>query len=402
MATNAIEDDDPIVATYRVFIKPPLPPNRKLLVFQYVNKTSQDPAHIRAPRITELRIKPDTGMYEVDVPVDTSESYDRGKGMAWGQALQKSLEQKKGGSLGLAGGFGIGGSTTRTGGRRAANDEDAQPLSWAEAIRQDKVLRTQTLGGGRSAEEENTRHMVGVFQGKNIHLTPVSTLVHLRPIQHHLDAATEQERLARPVPGGAPPPGAAGKEGGRAIHMTLKAAMDDDGVATETMADRLNAVQKEPWKKMEWVHDESEAAWMAYSECLLLHPPNAAGAEGMKGKEVAAEETRDDDLVEKVVKLQTDWGEDELLRAVSGIQKGDKKPGEEAVSQPGASALAKRLPQKGKGKEVAIKTEPQTGEPKRRPGRPPKAATTAATTAATRGTRARAGGTATDAMEVDG
>lgn len=161
----ASDENDPVIASYSVFIKPPLPENRKLVVLQYVNKTAQDPAQIRVPRISELRVKPKTGMYEVDIPIDTTEAYDRTKGIAWGTALQKSMEAKKGGSLGLAGGFNIVATSTSARGRRGAGADDEIPLTWAEATRQDKVLRTQTFGGGRSAEEANTRHMIGVFQG---------------------------------------------------------------------------------------------------------------------------------------------------------------------------------------------------------------------------------------------
>jgi DNA-directed RNA polymerase-3 subunit RPC5 len=181
------DDDDPIVARYSVFLKPPLPEHRKLVVFQFVTKTAQDPTQLRVPRITELRVKPDSGMYEVDVPIDTSEAYDRAKGMAWGAALQKSMEAKgKDGSLGLAGGFNIvatPGTGAAGGGRRraaaaAAEDEDGAPLTWAEATRQGKVLRTQTFGGVRSAQEKHTRHMIGVFQGSTsyLHLFPFPKL----------------------------------------------------------------------------------------------------------------------------------------------------------------------------------------------------------------------------------
>ncbi|KAK4100791.1 hypothetical protein N658DRAFT_472263 [Parathielavia hyrcaniae] len=346
------DDDDPVVASYSVFIKPPLPEHRNLVVLQYVTRTAQDASQVRIPRIAELRVKPSTGMYEVDVPMDTGEGYDRSKGMAWGAALQKSMEAKKNGSLGLAGGFNIVATpTTGRGGRRAANDDEA-PLHWGEALRQDKVLRTQTFGGSRSAEEKNTRHMIGVFQGKNLHLTPVSSAVHLRPVPHHLDAATEQDRLSRGSAAGGGGGGgngadksaaAAAASAARAIHMSIKSAMDaDGGVETETMADRLRGVQTETWQRMDWVHDEAEMAWEAYNECLLLragsgsNSNNASGereeeGEGKgtgKGKGKAAEGSgaaaADDsgaaDLVEKVAQLKTDWGEQELLRAINGVQ----------------------------------------------------------------------------------
>ncbi|KAJ4285925.1 hypothetical protein N0V88_008217, partial [Collariella sp. IMI 366227] len=275
------------------------------------DKTAQDPGQIRVPRIAELRMKAATGMYEVDVPLDTAEAYDRGKGIAWGTALQKSMEAKRG--------------------------------------------------------------------------------------------AWEQDRLSR-APANAPvdnkPTG--GGPAGRAIHMTIKSAMDSDGgVATETMADRLRNVQTETWQRMEWVHDEAEMAWEAYNECLLLRSSSGnknaqqeggeAGAEAEeegKGKEVTGVEGApaavvDDsgaaNLVEKVSRLRTDWGELELLSAVSGVE----------VAEEGEQADAKG---KGKGKEVAVKSEEQAA----RGGRGGGAASAAAHRRA-----ARKGASKANAMEID-
>jgi DNA-directed RNA polymerase III subunit RPC5 len=165
MAPGA-DDDDPIVATYPVFVKPPLPAHRSLVVLQYVNKPANHPDSQTPPRLTELRVKPKTGMLEVDMPLDThTTQYDPSKGVGWGVALQRSMEAKKGGSMGLAGGLGVGAPATR-GRPRAGDDYDVdRNMGLSEALRQDKVLRTMTLGGGRSAEEDYTKHMVGVFQG---------------------------------------------------------------------------------------------------------------------------------------------------------------------------------------------------------------------------------------------
>ena len=200
--------------------------------------------------------------------------------------------------------------------------------------------------------------------------------------------------------------------------MTLKAAMDDEGVTAETMADRLRAVQTEPWRKLEWVHDEAEAAWEAYNECLLLrsgNPPASGGDDGgdAKGKGLPADGLADDsgaaDLADKVPRLRTNWGEDELLRAVSGIKRHDKKPGEEAVTQLGLSSPIAR----GKGKEKAtvpaIKAEQRAEEPSKRPGRLSEnsgaPAPTASTFASKRGrprAASRAGGTGlSDPMQLD-
>ncbi|GAB1319674.1 hypothetical protein MFIFM68171_09884 [Madurella fahalii] len=412
-AASKDDDDDPIVASYSVFLKPPLPEHRNLVVFQYVTKTAQDPGQVRMPRVMELRVKPSTGMYEVDVPIDTMEAYDRNKGMAWGAAMKKSMETKKGGSLGLAGGFNIAATPNPAagrGGRRgagASNEDDGAQLSWAEAVKQDKVLRAQTFGGGRSAEQ-HTREMVGVFQGKNIHLTPISHIVQLRPVPHHLDAATEQERLARAPPsagGGATSStgaaatatttssattGAGEKAAGRAIHMALKSAMDESGgVAAETMADRLRRVQTESWRRMEWVHDEAELAWEAYNECLLMRSDKrtaGAGDDGGdgraengngKGKEPeelqpgtgtgtdgGADDSGAPDLAERVARLRTEWGEAELLQAISTVRRptgsaGDSEEDVEEVvkPEPGAgrsgAASGTAAPKRGAGTRAA-------------------------------------------------
>lgn len=163
---NADDSDDPIVATYKVFLKPKMPDNRELLILQYMTKTSQDPQSLRPPRVLELRNKPKTGVVEVDLPIDAfSPAYDQAKGMKWGKALQDTMEAKKGGSLGLAGGFGVGAAGSRgPPGRKGPNDENAPPLSFQEALRQDKVLRKQTLVGTRTSAGP-TNYMVGAFQG---------------------------------------------------------------------------------------------------------------------------------------------------------------------------------------------------------------------------------------------
>jgi hypothetical protein len=127
---------------------------------------------------------------------------------------------------------------------------------------------------------------------------------------------------------------------------------DSGGVATETMADRLRNVQTEGWQRMEWVHDEAELAWEAYNECLLLRPAaGAAAKEGEEGEATAAaadgvpDESGAADLVEKVAHLKTDWGEQELLQAISGVM------------QHGEGAEGERV--EGKGKEAAVKIEEQ-------------------------------------------
>ncbi|KAM0247967.1 hypothetical protein ACHAP5_003751 [Fusarium lateritium] len=320
--TTIDDDDDPVTATYNVFINPSLPLGRRLLVLQHPNRTDDAPR----PPPTELRVKAQAGMVEVDVPLDNTVAYDREKGLKWGKTLHTSMATKNGGSHGLAGGFGFGTVQARGGRKKAEGDED-ESLDWTEAVRQDKVLRTQTLGG-QYPEYKEVQHMVGVFQGKDLHLTPVSSLVHLRPQLHHIDATVQQERQAAATKDSAPT-----TAGGtaRAIHMTVKATGDGETVTTETMADRLRSVQTEHWRTMHYTDENEEAAWEVYNESLFLRPAEEEGAEADK-KADDAEEV-EPVLEESVPKFARRWDDDDLLEAVSGIKKPVPAPAPEPVKK---------------------------------------------------------------------
>ncbi|KAI1759360.1 hypothetical protein GGR53DRAFT_150363 [Hypoxylon sp. FL1150] len=342
-STNASDEVDPIVASYDVFTNPLLPENRQLLILQHPNK--QGPVRVPYPQISEVRVKNRSGMLEVDVPVSHGHAdYDRDKGLRWGGALARSVAAKDGGTHGLAGGFGVGVPTRGGGGgggnRKAVDlERELSMLDWTEAVRQDKVLRTQTLGGQFPVEKQtDCRHMVGVFKGDQLYLTPVSSLIHLRPQLHHLDAYTEQERLSRPREGAAGGPaagGGAGKEGAaggsaqgggaKAIHMSIKSAGADSGEASvDTMIERLRKVQTEPWIKLKYEHEESERAWDMFGNHLIYaSAKNAAAAEeGGKGK---GKETEKDEKTAGTVavaqeeRYTSQWSEEEFLRAVSGL-----------------------------------------------------------------------------------
>ncbi|RYO79766.1 hypothetical protein DL762_007997 [Monosporascus cannonballus] len=394
-------DPDPIVASYGVYANPSLPASRQLLILQHPNRKLASSSLSPDLAVAEVRLKPRTGMVEVDVPLSHAHAdYDREKGLRWGGALQRSAAAKGGGSHGLAGGFGVGVPPARgknPGGKRGLNEEDLDMdmlADWSEAVRQDKVLRTQTLGGQYPLEaESNCRWMVGVFQGDQLHLTPATSLIHLRPQLHHLDAYAEQDRLSRLRETGAPAAasssssGAAGKDGAaaapaRAITMTIKSASTNE-IAQETMADRLRAVQTEPWSRLKYEHEESDRAWDMFSSHLLYKaPPPASGSakdvkdSGIDVKGKGKENDGPEDQLEKhAPRLRGGWSADEFLRAVSGrLEDGDGNRGADEGVQAkkedgGAAAGTSRAPGKapaapataakrtgGKGKSVAFKS----------------------------------------------
>jgi DNA-directed RNA polymerase III subunit RPC5 len=318
-------DRDPIIASYNVFVNPALASTRKILLLQHPHRPGPGSDANLPP--SEVRIKPQSGMIEVDLPRSYADpGYDRDKGMKWGQALTKSMGAKSGGSHGLAGGFGVGVPPTRGGGgRRAANGDAAErdTYEWSEAVRRDQVLRTQTLGG-MFRDGEECRWMVGVFKEGNLHLTPATSEIQLRSQLHHLDAATEQERLTRPRDGLGPASGAiSGKDSGaqpgtgapaapKAIHMTIKSTgAGSEQLHTETMADRLRIVQMEPWQRLQYIGDEESEAWDTYEKTLFFRDSTTEP----KGKE------NEKKLDADTVKLRTRWQETDFLRAVAGKDK---------------------------------------------------------------------------------
>ncbi|KAI1849348.1 hypothetical protein JX265_012091 [Neoarthrinium moseri] len=351
-AAAAAEDDaDPIIASYNVFTNPAPASTRKILILQHPNK--QGDMRGDNPPLSEVRVKPSSGMLEVDVPLSYHDgSYDRDKGMRWGQALQRSMNQKNGGSHGLAGGFGVGVPAPRAGRRK---EEDRETYDWTEAVRRDQVLRTQTLGGqyaGRNAEDEECKWMVGVFKGGNLHLTPAQSEIQLRPQLHHLDAVAEQDRLTRPREGqgpglgGAGPgkdgPGAGAQPAPKAITMTIKTTASGDQLVTETMADRLRMVQMENWQKLRFVDEDADDAWELYNKTLLYRSPAAlaeAGAQDPKGKgkeaAVKLDEDEKEDLEHRATRLRTRWGEEDLLHAIAGKDRQGVLEGYGNTSMPG-------------------------------------------------------------------
>lgn len=165
------EDDDPVVASYNVFINPTPPPHQKIHILHQSVRYDEGatPAFPRVP--TELRVKPDSGVLEVDVPIDMMDNYDRDRGMQYGRALRDTVEAKGGGSHGLAGGFGIGAAPGGLG-RKGAADRERRNGDWVDEVRADRVLRSQTLGG-IIPKGEPLHYMIGIFQGGKL-LTPLS------------------------------------------------------------------------------------------------------------------------------------------------------------------------------------------------------------------------------------
>lgn len=171
-------DPDPIKSSYDVYIKPSISGDRQIYVLQFPNRDAkQHYSQENNSQPLKLRIKPEAGMLEVDVPLDVWRNYDREKGVKWGDAVKKSDMAKGGGSHGMPGGFGIGGAqpTGRGRGRGNVDDEFNQEsllADYSAAVQRDQVLKKQTLGGQSVLKEDtNPQYMIGVWRdGKTLPL----------------------------------------------------------------------------------------------------------------------------------------------------------------------------------------------------------------------------------------
>ncbi|KAI1132324.1 Sin-like protein conserved region-domain-containing protein [Nemania abortiva] len=364
---DASADPDPIVASYKVYANPALATIRKLLILQHPNQ--QGPINYPYVQVSDVRIKNRSAMIEVDVPISHAlADYDRDKGQRWGGALAKSLAAKNGGTHGLAGGFGVGVSSMRPSKRRDELERDIDMMDWSEAVRQDKVLRTKTLGGQIPAESETEcQLMVGVFKGHHLHLTPASALIQLRPQLHHIDATSEQARASRHEGAGAVGgkdgvPATASSAGARAIHMSIKSADSGGGeLTTETMADRLRTVQTEAWSRLQYEDDESLKSWNVFNNNLVYrNAKKAAENQGKdegkgKGKEKETDVIQiDSSSSSDSEQLQAQWEADDFLKAISAMKNGPEgslkvEDAVEVKKEADSGQAVTRAPEKGKG-----------------------------------------------------
>ncbi len=282
-------DSDPIKASYDVYIKPRISSDKEIYVLQFPNRDAKQrysAANMSQP--FKMRIKPNSGMVEMDVPMDALRNYDREKGIKWGEAMKKSNMSKNGGSHGMPGGFGIGGAQPSGRGRgRGQNiDEELNQQrileDYENAVKREQVLVKQTLGGQCISNEDSTpQYMIGTFRKSRIfhtffsalltdsdqlHLTPVDNIVQMRPQFHHIDAHTEQERFGRVRD----PAMATRVPEARAIHMTVKSNVDGEEESTDTMAERIAAAQSEAWKTQRYVDEDDVEAWTAYEKHLFV------------------------------------------------------------------------------------------------------------------------------------
>lgn len=173
-AVDVDDDDDAVVAEYDVFITPEL--EQQLYVLQYINRPPDQPfTKATQSQPFEIRIKPQSGFMEVDVPINIRQNYNKPQGVRWGEALRKTkgFGQK---AYGTAAGFErvMPRLSTRPGAAADApaaaaidNDDniDEYITNFEDANEKGHVLNTQTFGGQIMKDEGSApSYMVGTFR----------------------------------------------------------------------------------------------------------------------------------------------------------------------------------------------------------------------------------------------
>ncbi|KAK2794295.1 hypothetical protein FQN52_008653 [Onygenales sp. PD_12] len=296
---------DPIIASYSIYITDS---QIRRFLLQYPDRQSTQPYNAtNAQKPTELRLKPRTGLVEVDVPVNTSVNYDERKGLRYGNALRKSRVIGEGGTMGFAGGFnagaaaprkggvgagggggedeemgGVGGSGSGKGRGRGRGEDffggDEQSMMDYEDEKAGVVMTKQTLGGRiKEAVEGDPVYMLGAFRENELHLAPLSAVVQLRPQLHHLDAfdevAVQKKALSKgkremEEEGGA----ARAAPEARAIDMKVKSAETEGGTVTGNN-ELLKKMQDEKWEKYAWIDETDQDSWDKYEEYMFNQSP---------------------------------------------------------------------------------------------------------------------------------
>ncbi|KAK9457101.1 Sin-like protein conserved region-domain-containing protein [Dipodascopsis uninucleata] len=203
---NASDDtDDPVVKEFPIFITSQLA--SKIHIFQYPVRPSTLPyANTNGEGILDFRLKPDSGLVEVDVPINTTRFYDKEKSEKW------------------------------------------------------ELVDRQTLNGILS---ESSGYMIGIFKDNELHLTPIAGTCQLRPGLAHVDKDSKTEKdIAKSIK---QDPTKAKEV--RAVQMSAKSTDDLSPRYSGAISARRRA-EDERFTEMGWFDKDTEQAWELADQLL--------------------------------------------------------------------------------------------------------------------------------------
>jgi DNA-directed RNA polymerase-3 subunit RPC5 len=133
------ENQDPVVQEFPIFVSHGL--DGKINLFQYPTRTAnRSHASTGGPGVVSSRLKQNSAIVEVDIPLDTAKFYDKDKAEKW------------------------------------------------------RGVNKQSFGG--VLKQSNGRYMIGVFKNGELHVSPVESVVQLRPQFKYFSKHVSEEKEA--------------------------------------------------------------------------------------------------------------------------------------------------------------------------------------------------------------
>ncbi|KAL2044412.1 hypothetical protein N7G274_003117 [Stereocaulon virgatum] len=279
------QDANTFLKQYRLFINEP---RKRTLLMQYPNReVGQEYRAANGQKPFELRMKPKTGVVEIDVPMEIHVNYDKEKGIEYGDAMRDSRVLQQGGCYGLSGGLGVGYKLSAKEGRRAllAEGPSKQKLleNFEDANNKGYVMNKITLGGRIVPfQDGDPIYMYATFKGDICTFTRIDAMVQLRPQFDHVDALRDREksnhRAERAVEDAAVDEPE--EIEARAVNMAVKSAenleeMDLYGGMSATNK-LLKDIRDEPWQRLQWIDQDEPESFQVYDDNFVYQDPDNA------------------------------------------------------------------------------------------------------------------------------
>lgn len=281
---KSIQDANPVLKQYKFFINNS---KKRTLLIQYPNReVGAEYREVNGQKPLELRMKPKTGVVEIDIPMEIQVNYDKEKGIEYGEAMRDSRVLQQGGSYGLSGGLGVGSKPSAKDARRAPMSEGPSKEKlldeFEDANNKGHVMNKITLGGRFVPfQDGDPIYMYATFKGGEQYrlnsynesllanrssdictFTKIDAMVQLRPQFDHVDALRDREKSNPRVDHGAGETAADEPEEreARAVNMAVKSAenLEDSDLygGMSTTNKLLKDIRDEPWQRLQWIDQD--------------------------------------------------------------------------------------------------------------------------------------------------
>ncbi|KAI8579221.1 hypothetical protein K450DRAFT_243346 [Umbelopsis ramanniana AG] len=235
------EEEDEILHEIPVYLSTKLAQN--LYLFQYPLRVlpfapGTGPA--------AARIKPKSQLIEVDLPIDTrAPTYDKGRGDDFAS--------------------GVTGEKFRT----VFDQEDEDDYSGRPKKR--TLLDKQTLGS--TLIPTKTKYLVGVLKDKELHVTPLTNTVQMRPTLSYIDKSDEKERASAKRAQQEETKEEQSKSAGKAqtVQMSVINAENESTPRKNMYSMATRNADDEEWVKLEYFDETTVAADAMYGDLFATN-----------------------------------------------------------------------------------------------------------------------------------